>query len=118
LDALQAASGSVGGLALGEVDAKGEGDDLGDVGVGAEDADGDAQALTKETHGLETFLVVGTITADEDLDGVADELVLVLLEGTDHTLEGSGDVGEVGDTTTNDEDLAIGARSATGDEVD
>jgi hypothetical protein len=88
------------------------------VGVGAEDADGDAQALTKETHGLETFLVVGTTTADEDLDRVVDKLVLVCLECTDDALEGSGDVGEVGDTTNDDEDLAIGVRSATGDEVD
>jgi hypothetical protein len=31
LDALQAASGSVGGLALGEVDAESEGDDLSEV---------------------------------------------------------------------------------------
>ena len=88
------------------------------MGVGTEDADGNAQALTEETHGLETFLVVGTATADEDLDGVVDELVLVFLERTDDALEGSSDVGEVGDTTTNDEDLAIRVRSTTGDEVD
>ena len=47
LDALQAASGRVVGLALGEVGAESEGDDLSDVGVGAEDAGGDAQALTR-----------------------------------------------------------------------
>lgn len=118
LDALQSASGSIGGLALREVDAESEGDNLGNVGVGTEDADGDTQALTKETHSLETLLVVGTTTADEDLDFVVDELVLVLLESTNDALEGSSDVGEVGDTTTDDEDLAVGARGATGNEVD
>ena len=86
------------------------------MAVGTEDADGDAQAVT-ETHGLEIFLVVGTTTADEDLDGVVGELVLVFVERTDDALEGSSNVGEVGDTTTNDEDLAVGVRSTTGDEV-
>ena len=118
LDALEATGGGVGGLALGEVNAECEGDDLGDVGVGAEDTDRDTEGLAKEAHGLETLLVVGTATTNEDLDLMSNELVLVLLEGADDSLEGRSDVGEVGDTTTNDENLAIGTGSAAGEEVD
>jgi hypothetical protein len=105
-------------LGLGDVNAQCEGDNLGDVGIGAEDADGNAKALSEKAHRLETLLIVWTTTTDEDLDTVADKLVLVLLEGTDDTLEGSSDVGEVGNTTTDDEDLALGTRGSTSDEID
>ena len=97
---------------------KSKGDDGGDVGVGAVDLDGDAERLAEKAHGLETLLVVGATTADEDPDLVVDEGALVLLEGADDTLEGGSDVGEVGDTTTDDEELAVGARSPASDEVD
>ena len=54
--------------------------------------------------------------AGEDLDGVVDELV-VFLERTGHALEDSSNVGEVGSTTTEDEDLAVGVRNAMSGEL-
>lgn len=78
----------------------------------------DAESLTEEAHGLETLLVVGSTATNEDADLVLLDAVLELLEGSDDTLEGSGDVGEVGDTTTDEEDLALGVRSTAGHEVD
>ena len=91
---------------------EGEGNDGGDVGVpGDVDIDRDAERLAEKAHGLDTLLVVWTTAADVDLHPVADEGCLVLLKSTDDTLEGRGDVGEVGDTTT-------GARHATSREID
>lgn len=104
-------------LGLG-LNTKGERDDLGNVSVGTINLDGDTKRLSQETHGFETFLVVGATTTNVDADIVGDEGSLVLLQGTDDTLEGSGNVGEVGDTTTNDEDLAFRVGISTGNEVD
>lgn len=68
----------------------------------------ETQLLTDGLDVLQTLLVVGTGTTDPDLD-----LVLVqdggnLTQSADDTLEGRGDVGEVGNTTTDEEDLAVG----------
>ena len=118
LNGMKAINANVGGLGLADVNAKSEGYDLSDVCVWAKDADRDAQALTEETHGLETFLVVGSTSTNKDLDRVSDQLTLELLEGTDDALEGGSDVGKVGNTTTNDEDFALGVGSSASDEVD
>ena len=83
-------------------DTKRKGDDGGDVGVWAVDLDLDTERLAEEAHGLEALLVVGAATTDEDADLVVDEGALVLLQGTNDALEGGCDVGEVGNTTTND----------------
>ena len=93
-------------------------DDIRNVRLGTVNLDRDAQALTQETHGLETFLVVGSTTTDEDADGVSDELVLIFFEGADNTLERGGDVCEIGNTTADDEDFAVRAGSTAGDKVD
>jgi hypothetical protein len=47
-----------------------------------------------------------------------DERGFVFLQGADDALESGGDVGEVGNTPTDDEDLAIGMGRAAGDQVD
>lgn len=49
---------------------------------------------------------------------MVDERSLVLFEGADDALESRGDVCEVGDTTTNDENLALRVRGATGHQID
>lgn len=94
-----------------------EGHDLGDMRVGAVHLDGDAEGLAEEAHRLEALLVVGASTADVDTDLVGDERRLVLFQCTDDAFEGGGNIGEVGDTTTDDEDLAIGVRLAARDEI-
>lgn len=63
-------------------------------------------------------MVVRSSTANEDLDLMVDQLALEFLEGTNDALEGGSDVGEVGNTSTNDEDLALGVGCTAGDEVD
>ncbi len=78
------------------------------------DLDWDAQTLSEKTHRLKTFLVVWTTTADEDFDLVVDEGIFVFLKGTDDTLEGSSNIGEVGDTTSDDKDFSFRIRLATG----
>ena len=67
---------------------------------------------------LQTLLVVGTGTADPDLD-----LVLVqdggdIANGTDDTLEGAGNVGEIGNTTTDEQNLALGVGGGTQHQVE
>lgn len=57
---------------------------------------------------LETLLVVGASTAHPDLNLVLVQLRGDLAESADHTLESAGDVGEVGNTTTDEENLAFG----------
>lgn len=118
LDGLQAIEANVTGLGFAGIDSKSQGNNLSDVSVGTKDTDGDTERLAEKAHSLETLLVVGTTTTNEDLDLVGDQLVLELLEGANDTLEGGSDVGKVGNTTTNDEDLALGVRGAAGDEID
>jgi hypothetical protein len=49
---------------------------------------------------------------------VVDELVLEFFEGTYDALEGGSDVGEVGNTSTDDEDLALGVGGTASNEID
>jgi hypothetical protein len=89
-------------LAFLDFNAESKRHDLRDVRVRAKDADGNAEAFTEQTHRLKALLVVGSSTPDKDFDGVRDELVLVLLQGADDTLECGRYVREIRDTTTND----------------
>lgn len=57
------------------------------VGLRTEDLDGQAELLADGLDVLETFLVVGTGTANPDLDLVLVELAGDLTQGTDDTLE-------------------------------
>src|SRR5262245_38975964 len=66
---------------------------------------------------LETLLVVGTRTTNPDLDVVLDERRRNFPQGADDTLEGRRNVGEVGNTTANEEDLALGMLGGTEHEV-
>jgi hypothetical protein len=63
-------------------------------------------------------LVVRASATNEDFDLMRDQLDLELLESADDSLESRGNVGEIGDTTTDDENLAFRVRRATGDKVD
>ncbi len=47
-------------------DAQSERDNVSDVGLGAIHLDRDAERLAQEAHGLETLLIVGATTADEN----------------------------------------------------
>jgi hypothetical protein len=67
----------------------------------------ETQLLTNSLDVLETLLVVGTSTTDPDLDVVLVENRSDLANGTDDTLERRGDVGEVGNTTTDEKNLAV-----------
>ena len=99
-------------------DTQSEWDNLGDVGLGAVHLDRNTKRLAKETHGLETLLVVRATTADENADRMVDKRSLVLFESTDDAFESRGDVCEVGNTTTNDENLSFRVWSATGHQID
>lgn len=46
--------------------AESERDDLGDVSLGTEDADGDTQGLSEKPHSLETFLKVGIASSVDE----------------------------------------------------
>lgn len=106
-------------LDVGSVLARDEGkrDDTGDVHLGTEDVHVELELLTDGLDVLETLLVVRTSTADPDLDVVLDEERSNLTEGTNDTLEGRGNVGEVGNTTTDEENLALGVHGSTEHEV-
>jgi len=49
---------------------------------------------------------------------VVDQRLLDLSKSLDDTLEGGSDVGEVGDTSTDDEDLSVGVNVSSSDERD
>lgn len=85
--------------------------------LGAKDLGVEAELLGGGLHVLETLLVVGAGTADPDLDLVLNELGSKVAEGADDTLEGAGDVGEVGNTTADEEDLALVAHGSAEHEV-
>lgn len=44
--------------------------------------------------------------------------MLEFLEGSDDSLEGGSDIGEVGDTSTDDEEFSLRVRSSSSHEVD
>lgn len=97
---------------------KSERDNLGDMGIGSKDLYLNSKRLTKESHGLQTLLIIGSATSDEDLDFMCLYFLLVLLEGANDALESRRNIREIGNTTADDENLAIRARSATCDQVD
>lgn len=68
-------------------------------------------------HVLKTLLVVGTGTTNPDLNVVLNQLSSVVAQGTDDTLEGAGNVGEVGNTTTNEQNLALVAQGSAEHQV-
>lgn len=85
--------------------------------LGAVDVHVEAKLDTNGLDVLETLLVVGTGAADPDLDLVLDENGGDLADGANETLEGAGNVGEVGNTTTDEENLALGVHGGTEHEV-
>jgi hypothetical protein len=97
---------------------KSKGNDTADVHLGAIDVHVQAELHTDRLDVLETLLVVGTSTADPNLDLVLVENGSDLAEGADDTLEGAGNVGEVGNTTTDEEDLALGVERGTQHQVE
>ena len=92
--------------------------DTTDVHLGAKDLGIETELLCRSLEVLETLLVVGTGTTDPDLSVVLDESLAVLPEGLDDTLESAGNVGEVGDTTTDEEDLALVGHRSTEHKVE
>jgi hypothetical protein len=96
---------------------EGKRDDTRNVHLGTEDVHVELELLTDGLDVLETLLVVRASTADPDLDVVLDKERGDLTEGTDDTLEGGGDVGEVGNTTTDEQNLALGVHGSTEHEV-
>ena len=92
--------------------------DTTDVHLRTVDVHVKTQFLTNGLDVTKTLLVVRTSTTDPDLD-----LVLVqnrgdLTQGTDDTLEGRSNVGEVGNTTTNEKNLAVGVGRSTQHQVE
>jgi hypothetical protein len=92
--------------------------DTRDVHLRTEDVHVEAELLADVLHVLETLLVVGAGTADPDLDLVLDELGGDLSQRANDTLEGRCDVGEVGNTTTDEQDLAFLVLGSTEHEVE
>jgi hypothetical protein len=84
-----------------------QGNDTGDVHLRTKDLGVETEFLGSGLHVLETLLVVGTSTSDPDLDVVLNQLSGIVSEGSDDTLEGAGNVGEVGNTTADEENLAL-----------
>ena len=73
---------------------------------------GTYHALDALAHGAEALLVVGTTPAHVDLDLVHPEALLEVPDGLDDTLERFRHVGEVGNTTANDEHLVPKRKTA------
>ena len=67
-----------------------------------------SELLTGRLDVLQSLLVVGTSTTDPDLNLVFVQNGGDVTESANDTLESRGDVGEVSDTTTDEEDLAVG----------
>lgn len=65
------------------------------------------QLLADRLDVLQSLLVVGSGTSDPDLDLVLNDGWCILADGLDDTLECGGDVGEVGNTATDEENLAL-----------
>lgn len=71
---------------------KSEGDDAGNVHLGAEDVHVEAELDADSLDVLETLLVVGTSAADPDLNLVLVKQRSDLAESADDTLESGGDL--------------------------
>ena len=85
--------------------------------LGAEDVHVEAELLADVLDVLQTLLVVGTSTTDPDLDLVLVERGSNLPQSADDTLEGRGNIGEVGNATTDEQDLALRVLRRTEHEV-
>lgn len=72
----------------------------------AKDVEGNVQVLAHLPHDPQALLIVGTSTSNKDLDLELFQLDLKLLQGSDDAFERGGHVGEVGNASTNDQDLA------------
>jgi hypothetical protein len=77
------------------------------VHLGAEDVHVEAELLADVLDVLETLLVVGTGTTDPDLDIVLNKEGCNFPQSANDTLECRCDIGEVGNTTTDEQDLAL-----------
>ena len=95
-------------LDVGLLALQGQRHDTADVHLGAVHVHVQTQLDTGGLDVLQTLLVVGAGTADPDLGLVLRKDGGNVADGADDTLEGAGNVGEVGNTTTNEEDLALG----------
>lgn len=104
-------------LDVGLLALEGQRNDTTDVHLRAVDVHVKTQLNTGGLDVLETLLVVRTGTADPDLDLVLDEDRGDITDGTNDTLESAGNVGEVGNTTTDEEDLTLGVLGSTEHEV-
>lgn len=76
------------------------------------------ELLTNSLDVLETLLVVWSGTTNPDLDLMLDELWSILADGLDDTLEGRSNVGEVGNTTSDKEHLALRGKWCAEHEVE
>lgn len=74
--------------------------------------------LTEQSHSLESFLIIRSTSSNEDSDLVLLKLMLVFLERSDDSLEGRSDVGEVGNSSTDDEDLSFFVGRSTSHQID
>lgn len=81
--------------------------DTTDVHLGAKDLGVKTELLCRSLEVFKTLLVVGTGTTDPNLSVVLNESLAVLPKSLDDTLESASDVGEVGNTTADEEDLAL-----------
>lgn len=86
--------------------------------LGAVDVHVEAELLADTLDVLETLLVVGAGTTDPDLDVVLDEERCDFPQSADDTLESRGDVGKVGNTSTDEENLALWVLRSTEHEVE
>jgi len=95
-------------LDVGLLALQGQRHDTADVHLGAVHVHVQTQLDTGGLDVLQTLLVVGAGTADPDLDLVLLENGGNVANGANDTLEGAGNVGKVGNTTTDKEDFAVG----------
>ena len=95
-------------LDIGLLAQQGQRHDTRDVHLGAVNVHVEAELNADGLDVLQTLLVVGTGTANPNLDLVLNQDGGELADGANDTLEGGGNVGEIGNTTTDEEDLALG----------
>jgi hypothetical protein len=92
--------------------------DARDVHLGAVHVHVEVELLADILDVLKTLLVVGAGTTNPNLDVVLDEERRNFPQSANDTLEGRRDVGEVGNTTTDEEDLALGVLGSTEHKVE
>ena len=67
----------------------------------------DSERIAELLHDPKALLVVGSTATDVDFGIVLLQLDLVLLQGSDDSLESGGNIGKVGDSTPNNQLFAI-----------